>query len=230
LIPAPLGDVPPAQVLPAPVIEIAAALDTFIVERPKTARAFLKSLNTRVPLQQIALQVLDEHTPPSALPILLAPLLEGRNVGLVSEAGCPGVADPGASLVALAHEQGVEVVPLVGPSAILLALMASGLSGQRFAFNGYLPADADGRERALRELERRASLTDETQIFIETPYRNAAMLNAILRVCRPETRLCVAADLTLPGQMVRNRSVAAWKSVDLSGLRKRPAVFLLHRG
>ena len=176
LIPTPLGPKPLDHVLPEETRRIAARLTHFIVEHPKTARAFLKEVGTATPLQQLHLAELSEHTPAAALQDLLAPLLAGEDAGLMSEAGCPAVADPGANLVRLAHASGIPVKPLIGPSSILLALMASGLAGQRFSFHGYLPAKTDERERALKELEKRAEKEDATQIFIETPYRNQAML------------------------------------------------------
>ena len=169
---------------------------------------------------------LNEHTPPASVPRLLAPLREGRPLGLLSEAGCPAIADPGAALVEAAHAAGFRVVPLIGPSAITLALMASGLEGQRFAFCGYLPREARERARRIKELEQRSRREQETEIFIETPYRNDALLGALLDTCAPATRLCVAADLTLATESVRTHSVADWRR-SRATLGKRPAVFLL---
>jgi len=229
LIPTPLGNIAPAEVLPEATLRIAASLSTFIVERNKTARAFLKRLPTRTPLQRIELFELGERTRPSELERLLAPLLEGRDAGLLSEAGCPAVADPGASLVRLAHARGLCVRPLVGPSAILLALMACGLQGQRFAFHGYLPVEADARRRALRMLEHRAQSEDAAQIFIETPYRSAALLEAILSSCRGDTELALACDLTLPSESIRAHKIAAWRESPRPPLARRPCVFLLWR-
>lgn len=227
LIPTPLGDSALETILPPAVRDIAATLDTFIVEHPKTARAFLKQIATLTPLQQLNLLVLDEHTPASGLQALLEPLRAGKNVGLISEAGCPAVADPGANLVRLAHQQGIRVIPLVGPSSILLGLMASGLSGQRFTFHGYLPVDKTERKNKLMELELAARAHDETQIFIETPYRNRQMLEAITTSCNDATAVCIATDVTLATEMIMTKTVAEWKH-HLPDIDKRPTVFLLH--
>ena len=227
LIPTPLGEQSLQNILPTAVQAIAAQLDTFIVEHPKTARAFLKQIDTQTALQQIELLVLDEHTQAPDLQALLAPLLAGKDVGLISEAGCPAVADPGANLVRLAHQRGIRVVPLVGPSSILLALMASGLPGQRFTFHGYLPVDKTERKKKLLELEQAARTRDETQIFIETPYRNRQMLEAIVESCGAATALCVATDVTLATEEIHTRTIAEWKNA-LPEIDKRPAVFLLH--
>lgn len=228
LIPTPLGDTPLDHVLPAETRRIAADLLTFVVEHAKTARAFLKQLPSNTPLQQLTLLELNEHTPASHLDALLAPLLAGEDVGLLSEAGCPAVADPGADLVRLAHRAGIEVRPLVGPSAILLALMGSGLVGQRFAFHGYLPSKPEARAQALRALEKRAEKDDAAQAFIETPYRNTALLETILATCGDETLLAIARDLTLPTQLLATRRVADWRGA-IPDLAKRPTVFLLYR-
>ncbi|MEW5786697.1 MAG: SAM-dependent methyltransferase [Pseudomonadota bacterium] len=228
LIPTPLGDTSLERVLPEETRRIAASLSHFVVEQAKTARAFLKHVGTALPLQQLSLLELNEHTPKNQLDALLAPLLAGQDVGLLSEAGCPAVADPGADLVRLAHTRGIPVQPLVGPSSILLALMGSGLVGQRFAFHGYLPARPEERLKALRELERRSEKEDAAQAFIETPYRNEAMLESVLAACRDDTLLTVACDLTLPQQLLATRPVAAWRSA-APDIRKRPAVFLLYR-
>jgi 16S rRNA (cytidine1402-2'-O)-methyltransferase len=229
LIPTPLGETSLDLVLPEATRRIATRLTHFVVEHPKTARAFLKQVGTTTPLQQLALLELNEHTRASELDALLAPLLAGQDVGLLSEAGCPAVADPGADLVRLAHQHGIPVRPLVGPSSILLALMGSGLVGQRFAFHGYLPAKAEERQKALRELERRAVLDDAAQAFIETPYRNNAMLEAILATCHGDTLLTVACDLSLASEYLATRPVKAWHGAR-PDLHKRPCVFLLGRG
>lgn len=228
LIPTPLGDTPLEQVLPEKTRRIAAGLTTFIVERPKTARLFLRSLPTLTPLQALEVLELNEHTRPDELDALLEPLLAGRDVGLISEAGCPAVADPGAGFVRLAHRHGIRVRPLVGPSAILLALMGSGLVGQRFAFHGYLPAKSQDRASALRQLERRAEQDDATQVFIETPYRNAVMLENILAVCLDDTWLTLACDLTLETELVASKRVVEWRHAR-PDLDRRPCVFLLWR-
>lgn len=227
LIPVPLGAVAPETVLSAAVIERIRPLTHFVVENAKSARAFLKAIDTLHPLQSLHLAELDEHTPQEALPRLLDPLKAGNDLGLVSEAGCPAVADPGAGLVALAHEAGIRVVPLVGPSSLLLALMASGLDGQRFAFLGYLPSKAAERTQALRQVEAESRKQRQTQIFIETPYRNRQMLEAILAACQNSTRLCMATDLTLPGESIVTQTIAEWKKRTPPEIERRPTVFLL---
>lgn len=220
LVPATLGGAP-AQVLPAPTIERVRALRDFAVENAKSARAFLAALGMPCPLRELGIVSLEQDAA-----ALLAPLRAGRPLGVMSEAGCPGVADPGQALVAAAHAAGYRVVPLVGPSSLLLALMASGLEGQRFAFRGYLPRDAQGRAQRIRALERASRDAQETQIFIETPYRNDALLAALLECCAPATRLCVAVDLTLPGEQIGTRSIAQWRRTR-AAIGRRPAVFLL---
>lgn len=227
LIPSPLGDSPLDAILPPNTLALIRRLDTFVVEHAKTARAFLKQAGTALPLQQLTLLELNEHTKGSELDALLAPLLTGKDVGLISEAGAPAVADPGANLARLAHRKGIRVVPMVGPSAILLALMASGLNGQRFAFHGYLPVDKAERAKKLKELEALSRSRDETQIFIETPYRNMPLLEAIGHSCAPATLLCVATDLTLETEWIATRPVGEWKK-HLPEIAKRPTVFLLY--
>lgn len=227
LIPVPLGPTPAADVLPAPVIEHARRLRYFVAENAKSARAFLKTLPSETPLQQICIQELNEHTAQGDLPGLLAPLLAGEDVGLISEAGCPAVADPGAGLVALAHQSGVRVMPLVGPSSILLALMGSGLSGQNFAFHGYLPAKDDQRRKKIQELEVDSRRERRTQIFIETPYRNRRMLQALIDACASQTRLGIATDLTLATQSIMTMRSGEWKRAGVPDIDKRPTVFLL---
>lgn len=234
LIPNSLGPGDLESVIPAPVRAQTAALDCFIAENAKTARAFLKAVATTHPLQtalqQIDIRELNVNTPSSALPSLLAPLLAGKDVGLLSEAGVPAVADPGADLVRLAHQKGISVRPLVGPSSLLLALMASGLNGQSFAFHGYLPTDADARASRIRQLEQRSRQEKQTQILIETPYRNEAMLQALATQCSGTTLICVATDLTLPSETVRTVTAQQWKQEITNGktpdFRKKPTVFL----
>jgi 16S rRNA (cytidine1402-2'-O)-methyltransferase len=216
-----------AQVLPDPVRVRAAALAYYIGENAKTTRAFLKKVGTERPIQEIEVRELNIKTPRGEIDRLLAPIIAGSDAGLVSEAGCPAVADPGALLVRRAHERGVKVVPLVGPSSILLALMASGMNGQSFAFNGYLPVDAAERGKRLRELEQLSRKADQTQIFIETPYRNKAMLDTLIATCAPSTLICVAVDLTLPEETIVTRTAADWKKKNAPDLHKRPAIFLL---
>ncbi len=227
LLPCPLGDTPAEQVLPPQVVSVARRLRHFVVEEAKTTRQFLAALKHEQPIQSLHFATLNEHTPASELPALLQPLLAGEDVGIVSEAGCPGVADPGAQLVALAHRHGVRVVPLVGPSSILLALMASGLNGQCFAFHGYLPVEEAARKKSLQQLETESFKRRQTQLFIETPYRNDKLLQALLTLCRPSTQICIAADLTLPTETILTRSVADWRKAELPKLHKRPCLFLL---
>lgn len=226
LIPTLLGDADPATSIPQGTAELARRLDYFVAENPKTARAFLKRMETAHPLQQIDIRELSVNTPRAALGGLLQPIIDGRDGGLLSEAGAPAVADPGALLVRLAHEHGVRVAPLVGPSSILLALMASGLDGQRFAFHGYLPKDDAALNAAIKDFEARSRRLQETQVFIETPYRNDRLLAALLARCSGESRLCVASDLTLPTETVTTRTVSLWKKAPLE-IGRRPTVFLL---
>lgn len=227
LIPVTLGDDFPERVLPVQVIGIARTLDTFVVENEKSARRFLGAIKTDKPVRELTLLTLNEHSSDKDLPALLAPLLAGKSVGLMSEAGCPGIADPGAKLVALAHSHRIQVKPLVGPSSILLGLIASGLDGQRFSFLGYLPADKAARIQKLKEIEKRSGQANETQIFIETPYRNQHMFEDTLANCQPSTRLCVASNLTLENEVVRTQSIAEWKKSATPELHKQPTVFLL---
>ena len=227
LIPVTLGDDNITKVLPADVVSIAQQLDTFVVESEKSARHFLSTIKTIKPVRELSLNSLNEHTEDKEVSVLLAPLLAGKDIGLMSDAGCPGVADPGAKLIALAHDKGIRVVPFVGPSSILLSLMASGLNGQQFAFLGYLPVDKVLRNQKLKEVEKRSLSHKETQLFIETPYRNQHMLEALLSVCQPNTRLCVACDISLASEMIVTKTIASWKKSPLPDLHKRPTVFLL---
>jgi 16S rRNA (cytidine1402-2'-O)-methyltransferase len=227
LLPVPLGDArSPLDDLPAATLSAVRDIDCFIAENARSARAALGRMGLSHPLQALEIHLLDEHTPAARLPELLAPLRAGRHVGLLSEAGCPAVADPGAALVALAHREGVPVVPLIGPSALLLALMASGMSGQSFAFVGYLPVPQAERQDRIRALERRARSEGQTQIVIETPYRNAALLACLLGTLSPDMLLGVAAELTLAGEAIRVAPVARWRASPPS-LPKAPAVFLI---
>jgi len=216
-IPAPLGGTP-QDALPASALALIGTLRDFVVENAKSARAFLGAVG--LPVRELNIAVIDEQRD------LLSPLHEGRSLGLLSEAGCPAIADPGAALVEAAHAAGFRVVPLIGPSSITLALMASGLEGQRFAFCGYLPREAGERVRRIRELERRSRGERETEIFIETPYRNEALFGALCENCAPSTRLCIAADLTLGSEWIRTQAIADWRR-ERPAIGKRPAVFLL---
>jgi 16S rRNA (cytidine1402-2'-O)-methyltransferase len=228
LIPVSLGEIDAAAVLPQGTLSAVRGLRCFIAENPKSARRFLKSVAYPRPLREAEIATLDEHTTADELPALIAPLLRGEDCGLMAEAGCPAVADPGAALVRLAHTHDLRIVPLVGPSAILLALMASGLNGQHFTFHGYLPVETGERRRTLRELEDIAARTGGAQVFIETPYRNGAVLQAMLEHCRGDTLLCIATDLTLAGESISTRTIAEWKKRP-PALDRRPTVFLLLR-
>jgi 16S rRNA (cytidine1402-2'-O)-methyltransferase len=229
LVPAWLSEAAPVEAaLPARALDHVRRLERFVVEDARSARRFLAACGHPRPMRELAFEELNEHTKPAAVPALLVPLLEGADVGLLSEAGLPAVADPGALLVAAAHARGIAVVPLVGPSSVVLALMASGLEGQRFRFHGYLPVEAPARRARLAELEREAARADETQIFIETPYRNDALLADILAACRDDTRLAVAAELTAPSEWIRMDRVKGWRASPSSPIGKRPAIFLLH--
>ena len=231
LIPVTLGDDNISELisksLPPEVIATAQKLEQFVVETEKPARQFLSAIKTAKPVRELSLNLLNEHTLDKDVAALLAPLLAGHDVGLMSDAGCPGIADPGAKLVALAHKKGIKVVPFVGPSSILLSLMASGLNGQQFAFLGYLPVDKTARIVRLKEIEKRSQTHNETQIFIETPYRNMQMLEAILSACHANTRLCVACDISLASELIATKSISEWKQSALPELNKKPTVFLL---
>lgn len=227
LIPVALGDIPWFLFLPSTTRDRACQLNHFVVENAKTARAELKRLEHPTPLRDIAIEALPEQPTAADLERLLAPLVAGHDLGLMSEAGCPGVADPGALLVRRAHELGIVVRPLVGPSSLLLALMASGLEGQRFAFHGYLPARNPERSQRITELEKESRRLGQTQLFIETPYRNTPLFQSLLAVCRPDTRLCLATDLTLATESISTHTVALWKSRTPPDLERRPTVFLL---
>jgi 16S rRNA (cytidine1402-2'-O)-methyltransferase len=222
-IPTPLGGAA-ADALPASALQTVRTLRRFVVENAKSARAFLKEAGMPCAIQELDISVLE-----SDLSNHMKKLQENISIGLLSEAGCPAIADPGAALVAAAQAAGIRVVPLVGPSSIVLALMASGLEGQRFAFCGYLPRENDARGKKLRELEARSRRERETQIFIETPYRNDVMLGALLEVCTPGTLLCVASDLTLPSEQIKTGTISAWRSAG-HAIGKRPTVFLLLSG
>ena len=220
LVPNLLGVVAPEDVLPARTLAIARTLAHWVVETPKPARAFLKSIGHERAIADLAMRTFEDHD-------IGAWLAAGHDVGLLSDAGCPGIADPGAAVVAMAHRSGVRVVPLVGPSSILLALMASGMNGQRFAFHGYLPVPAEARAQAIRRLEEDSRAAGRAQVFIETPYRNAAMLASLAQTLRGDTEFVVAADLTLPTETIERRTAAAWKREDPARFAKRPAIYIV---
>lgn len=228
LIPTPLGEGSLVGISEA-LIDTVYLLDYFVVERGKTARQFLKQIRFPRLLQTLEFVELNEHTPATALQDILEPILQGKDAGLLSEAGCPAVADPGSALVLLAHQHGVEVIPMVGPSSILLALMASGMNGQSFCFHGYLSAKKPELVKQIRLLEQQSGREKRTQIFIETPYRSVQLLETLIQTLAPGTLLSVAADLTLPTQYIRTQPVASWRTQkSLPDLQKRPAVFLIY--
>ncbi|MGH1335469.1 MAG: SAM-dependent methyltransferase [Aureispira sp.] len=227
LIPTPLteGVLTP---LPEETLAIVRRLKVFVVERGKTARQFIKQTETPIPFAEMTFFELNKRTNASELPSFLKPALdENQDIGILSEAGCPGIADPGADLVNLAHQRGLNVVPLVGPSSILLALMASGLNGQQFAFHGYLPIKNPNRKKALQDLERQSKKQRQTQIFIETPYRNDGLISDMLSALNGQTKLCVAADLTAPDAYIKTKTILNWKRQAPPRLHKRPAIFLI---
>lgn len=226
LIPSPLGDNQPSEVLPNMVFETIGRIRTYVVEEVRTARRFLSRAGLKGKIDTLEFHELNEHTSSEQIEGYLGLFERGEDIGLISEAGLPAVADPGAQLVALCHKRGIEVVPLVGPSSLMLALMASGLNGQSFAFCGYIPAKSDERKSRLKVLEKVSSQLNQTQIIIETPYRNDSLLADILSVCNPSTRLCIAADITLPTAYIRTASIGDWKK-NVPTIGKRPCVFLL---
>lgn len=214
------------HVLPARVYDVITGTRCYIVENLRTARRFIRQVNRDIVIDDLVFFELNKHTEASAIPGFLEPLGRGENIAVISEAGCPGVADPGADVVAIAHQKGYKVVPLVGPSSILLALMASGLNGQNFAFNGYLPVNSHERMKTLAQLEKKAVAEKQTQIFIETPYRNNSLTNDILKSCSPSTLLCIAANITAENELIATKPVAQWKK-GIPDLHKQPVVFLI---
>ncbi|MBB3186902.1 SAM-dependent methyltransferase [Microbacter margulisiae] len=228
MLPTTLGDVDLRVVLPDYNLEIINRLTHFIVEDVRTARRFLKKVNSKIDIDALTFLILNEQTQEKELPALLQPLKEGHDVGVLSEAGCPAVADPGADIVRLAQLEGIRVVPLVGPSSLLMALMASGFNGQNFAFVGYLPIAFDKRVKALKILEKRAITENQTQIFIETPYRNIKLMEEMVEHLQPATHLCVAVDISIPTESILTKSVAAWRKA-LPDIQKKPTVFLINK-
>lgn len=228
LIPTTLGDSDPNDVLPQTIKRAIDFIDDYIVENEKTARKSIKSCNPDKVQATLNLSALNKRTLVSEHNAMLQPCLEGKNVGLMSEAGCPGVADPGAVIVKLAHEKGIQVIPLVGPSSILLALMASGMNGQSFAFNGYIPIDASEKRATLKALEKLSVDKNQSQLFIETPYRNNKMLEDILQSLNPSTHLCIAADITLPTEYIKTKRISDWKKAKID-LHNRPTIFIIHK-
>lgn len=226
LIPTPIADGTLELALPSYNLDVIRSLEVFVAEELKTARRFLKMAGYEKPFDEVIFMELNEHTPPEEVERLAEPLLAGKNAGLLSEAGLPCVGDPGSELVSLAQRHHIEVLPLVGPSSVMLALMSSGMAGQRFSFHGYLPVEKQARMKKIRELETESLRTGMTQIFMEAPYRNNQLLAALLGTCHGETRLCIAADLTSPQQKIETRSISYWRK-HLPDLHKRPAVFVL---
>jgi 16S rRNA (cytidine1402-2'-O)-methyltransferase len=228
LIPTTMGDCDPMDVLPQTIKRSIDFIDYYIVENDKTARKSIKQVSPEKKQSDLILFVLNKHTEVKEHLDFIQPLLEGKNVGLMSEAGCPGVADPGAVIVKLAHDQGIQVVPLVGPSSILLAMMASGMNGQSFTFHGYLPIEKEEKKASFKSLEKISFEKNQSQIFIETPYRNNKLLEDLLQTLHPETHLCVATDITLPTEYIKTKKIAAWKKETID-LHKRPTIFIIHK-
>jgi 16S rRNA (cytidine1402-2'-O)-methyltransferase len=228
LIPTTLGEMNHEDVLPQTIKRSIDFIDYYIVENEKTARKFIKTVQPEKKQPELKLFLLNKHTDTTAHQDFIKPLLEGKNVGLMSEAGCPGVADPGAVIVKLAHEKGIQVVPLVGPSSILLAIMASGMNGQSFAFNGYLPIDKHEKKTALKNLEKLSFDKNQSQLFIETPYRNNKFVEDMLESLQPNTNLCIACDITLPTEYIKTMSINNWKKQKVD-LHNRPTIFIIHK-
>lgn len=226
LIPTPLGDNNPLEVIPLRIKKIIENIDYYIVENEKSARGFIKSISPNKAQNKLQIFLLNKFTDPQDIPSFLTPCLEGHDIGILSEAGCPGIADPGAQVVAYAHQQNITVVPISGPSSIFLALMSSGLNGQSFTFHGYLPISKPERKLTLKRIEKTSGELYQSQIFIETPYRNDGLLEDILNTLSPSTLLCVACDLTLPTEFIRTQTVAQWKKNKVE-LHKRPSVFII---
>ena len=228
LIPTTLGEMNADDVLPQTIKRAIDFIDYYIVENEKTARKSIKIVHAEKKQSELKLFLLNKHTDTKEHLDFIKPLLEGHNVGLMSEAGCPGVADPGAVIVKIAHEKGIQVVPLVGPSSILLALMASGMNGQSFTFNGYLPIDKSEKKQAIKSLEKLSFDKNQSQLFIETPYRNNKLLEDILQTLQPNTLLCVACDITLPTEYIKTMTVSLWKKQKVD-LHNRPCIFIIHK-
>ena len=228
LIPNTLGDVPPLETMPLSVKKIIEEIDIYIVENEKSARRFIKSVSSSKVQSSLRLFPLNKFTNASEIPTYLEPCKQGVSIGLISDAGCPGVADPGAEVVRLAHQNNIQVVPLVGPSSILLAVMSSGMNGQNFAFNGYLPIDKTERKAKLKQLEKRSFEEQQAQLFIETPYRNQKLLQEMCRTLHPSTRICVASDLSLKTEYIKTQTASDWKYTKID-FHKRPTIFILQK-
>lgn len=228
LLPVTLGDTPIEKVLPSYNKEIIRGISHFIVEDVRSARRFLKKVDHEIDIDSLTFYTLNKHTTPEEISGYLKPLLAGSSMGVISEAGCPAVADPGADVVAIAQRKNLKVVPLVGPSSIILSVMGSGFNGQSFAFHGYLPIEPSERAKKIKSLEQRAYVEDQTQLFIETPYRNHKMIEDLLQNCKPQTKMCIAANITCEGEFIQTRTIKEWKG-HVPELSKIPCIFLLYK-
>lgn len=228
LIPVTLGDTAVERVLPAFNKEVISQIKYYIVENIRSARRFLKKIDSNIDIDSLVFYELNRHTDRNIVSDYLKPLIAGNAMGIISEAGCPAIADPGADVVAIVQRKGLKVIPLVGPSSIILSVMGSGFNGQSFAFNGYLPIDPEERAKKIKDLEQRAYAENQTQIFIETPYRNKKMLEDLTRVCKPQTHLCVAANITCPDEFIKTKTIKEWKA-KLPDLSKIPCIFLIYK-
>lgn len=228
LIPTTLGDTQIEKVLPSEITNVISSLKFFIVENVRTARRFIKKVNPEIIIDDLTFYILNEHTNMKDINQFLEPIFQGIDLGIISEAGCPAIADPGADVVKIAHSKNIQVVPLVGPSSILMALMASGMSGQNFAFNGYLPVKNPEKAQQIKFLEKRMKTEGQTQIFIEAPYRNARLLDDLLKNCEPDTLLCIAVDITLDTEFIVTKPVSYWQK-HIPEIQKRPAIFMIGR-
>ncbi|WP_420602064.1 SAM-dependent methyltransferase [Flagellimonas sp.] len=226
LIPTTLGDNAPLEVLPISIKRAIENIDHYIVENEKTARRFIKKISPSKSQPNLQIETLNKFTDSAVIPSYLDPCISGHDVGVLSEAGCPGIADPGAAVVKVAHEKRIQVVPLIGPSSILMAMMSSGMNGQNFAFNGYLPIDTAERKAMIKSLERLSKEKGQSQIFMETPYRNDKLLKELTKTLHKSTRLCIATDITLPTEFIQTKSVHEWKEIEID-LNKRPTIFIL---
>lgn len=228
LLPVTLGDTSIEKVIPAYNREIILSIRHFIVEDVRSARRFLKKVDKDIEIEELSFYPLNKHTSPEEVADYLQPLLQGHAMGVISEAGCPAIADPGADVVAIAQRKNLKVIPLVGPSSIILSVMGSGFNGQSFAFHGYLPIEQAERTKRIKELEQRVYAECQTQLFIETPYRNQRMLEDILKICKPQTKLCIAANITCEGEFIKTKSIAEWRK-HLPDLSKKPCIFLIYK-
>lgn len=228
LLPVTLGDTSIEKVIPAYNREIISSIRHFIVEDVRSARRFLKKVDKDIEIEELSFYPLNKHTFPEEVADYLQPLLQGHAMGVISEAGCPAIADPGADVVAIAQRKNLKVIPLVGPSSIILSVMGSGFNGQSFAFHGYLPIEQAERTKRIKELEQRVYAECQTQLFIETPYRNQRMLEDILKICKPQTKLCIAANITCEGEFIKTKSIAEWRK-HLPDLSKKPCIFLIYK-